>query len=819
MMRNLSLLGLGVIAAALSCTTVATAQITKTWTGGSGDWDDGTKWSGGSAPGINDVAVIAPNDGVARTINFNSSATLTALYVDLAGAGAAATTFSMPNGSDLSVHNIWAGGWNGATSTTGRGIIDQSTGIVSISPGGGPFDILDLGVFAGSTGTYNLSGGTLQANAHEYVGDVGTGFFNQTGGTNSISGIGHNLFIGGGPNNGVGTYTISNSDSLLATVGDVVVGNSSTGTGTLTIQNQASVDILNNLTINSHGTVNLDGGTLRFNAASGLTRLNYTAGTIQLAGNRTLDSDSYTAILFGSPIAPPSSLTIPSGKGLTVEGTAYLIQPTKSTTVSGGTLTAANMIFGNILNGVGTLIVNNGGTVNTSTNVAMGDVSGSSGVATLSGAGSSWNIGGSATVGSSGLGTLTIQDQSLVYVGTTLSINGSSTVNLQGGTLRFDGITGANRISFSAGTIQLAGSRGVGAEAAIQTLFGANPLIPTGKGLIVEGTATLTKPVRIDGGKFQANGVVVGAGGAIEFDRGILEIADGGVTGLGSLVIPANGEFRTSGVQTTRITGLAGSTISATSYLTLGDDSKPNGFYTNGDVNVGPWSVLLADANDAVLDSAALVTIGADGLPGELLASHGLTLNFGGNIVGYGTVTTIDSAATPFTNNGNVTGASADEPITLSGYVKGVGTLDNVVITGTDAPGFSPATVTRGSVLYNGTLEIEIGGNSPGSFDQINHILGAGVANLGGTLDVALINGFMPSLRRFVPNHHGHGGVNGTFTTLPDELPAFSSGLALGDRLRREQRRTLGRRRRPGPATTTTTESSTRPTTQRGAIS
>ena len=37
---------------------------------------------------------------------------------------------------------------------------------------------LDVGVFAGSTGTYNLSGtGALLANTPEYIGDVGTGYF------------------------------------------------------------------------------------------------------------------------------------------------------------------------------------------------------------------------------------------------------------------------------------------------------------------------------------------------------------------------------------------------------------------------------------------------------------------------------------------------------------------------------------------------------------------------------------------------------------------------------------------------------------------
>ena len=110
-------------------------------------------------------------------------------------------------------------------------------------------------------------------------------------------------------------------------------------------------------------------------------------------------------------------------------------------------------------------------------------------------------------------------------------------------------------------------------------------------------------------------------------------------------------------------------------------------------------------------------------------------------------MSTPNSAATPFVNNGNISGDDPNAPITLTGYVKGVGTCDNCNITGTDAPGFSTAAVNRGSVTYNGTLEIEIGGTSPGSgFDQLNHILGAGVADLGGVLDVQLTGGFIPSI-------------------------------------------------------------------------
>ena len=79
--------------------------------------------------------------------------------------------------------------------------------------------------------------------------------------------------------------------------------------------------------------------------------------------------------------------------------------------------------------------------------------------------------------------------------------------------------------------------------------------------------------------------------------------------------------------------------------------------------------------------------------------------------------------------------------------VKGAGTLNNVNITGTDAPGFSTASVIRGSVTYGGTLEIEIGGTSPGSgYDQINHVLGSGDATLGGALDLEVIGPYTPTL-------------------------------------------------------------------------
>src|SRR4029077_20874525 len=121
--------------------------------------------------------------------------------VDLTGAGATTTTFSMSmSTNNLTSSNEWIG-------YNGRGTFEQSGGTNTIAAGSG---FLDVGVFAGSKGTYNLSGtGSLVVNTIEYIGDVGTGVFNQTGGTNSISGPEPHLYLGYNAIGTGGTYNLS----------------------------------------------------------------------------------------------------------------------------------------------------------------------------------------------------------------------------------------------------------------------------------------------------------------------------------------------------------------------------------------------------------------------------------------------------------------------------------------------------------------------------------------------------------------------------------------------------------------------------------
>ncbi|MEZ6089241.1 MAG: hypothetical protein R3C05_14660 [Pirellulaceae bacterium] len=92
------------------------------------------------------------------------------------------------------------------------------------------------------------------------------------------------------------------------------------------------------------------------------------------------------------------------------------------------------------------------------------------------------------------------------------------------------------------------------------------------------------------------------------------------------------------------------------------------------------------DANQAVLGSQTSLGEGTSNA-GTLVSAGGLLIPAGNNVTGFGTLDTPNDPFKPFVNNGAINGASGTNRITVTGYLKGVGTRDNVTITGTDAPG------------------------------------------------------------------------------------------------------------------------------------
>jgi autotransporter-associated beta strand protein len=94
---------------------------------------------------------------------------------------------------------------------------------------------------------------------------------------------------------------------------------------------------------------------------------------------------------------------------------------------------------------------------------------------------------------------------------------------------------------------------------------------------------------------------------------------------------------------------------------------------------------------------------------------------------------------------------------------------------GVFAPGASPAVASvHGNFSQtNGVLEIELGGTAPGT--DFDTLVVDGSASLGGTLDVKLINGYMPAVGQTFQLLTAAGGVINTFNSL--SLPALASGI------------------------------------------
>ncbi|MCA9061949.1 MAG: hypothetical protein KDA96_02790 [Planctomycetaceae bacterium] len=226
-------------------------------------------------------------------------------------------------------------------------------------------------------------------------------------------------------------------------------------------------------------------------------------------------------------------------------------------------------------------------------------------------------------------------------------------------------------------------------------------------------------------------------GDSTTIDGGALTVSSGVALGAGKSVFA-------SGSISAAYSGAEGSQIFATGDLTIGNAFSVGGFVSRGELYTDVNTVTLEDYNQAVLGT---MTVLGDGYStnGTVIAANGAIIDFGNNVVGRGTLSTPNDITKVLLVNGAIQGESPSNPITLPGYVKGVGTLDNVNLTGTYSPGLSPVVAWVGTVQYDASSRtiLEIGGTSTGSFDQVNH---SGTASLGGTLQLSLINGFVPDI-------------------------------------------------------------------------
>jgi fibronectin-binding autotransporter adhesin len=562
----------------------------------SGLWNTATAWLPSGVPGAG-VADIFKTSAVCTYNLPSTTPTPDLVAVQIAnGAGLSFTSLYSTNTS-LDVTYLEVGGTNtglvgGGMHSTGGGSVSQGAGTVYIDPGGG--------LAVDSASSYSLSGSstlTLITGASEVL----AGTFTQTGGLNQI-------YTGGSFQNS-GSYLLSTSTTAILS------SDAYTNTGTFN-QSSGVVEAYYNA---SAGTFNFNNsGTYFYSGGSFLGVMN-NSGSVQVNGaaipftqgivnNGLLTINASTGTFTGAitGTSPSASLVFKEGSGnVTLAGANNY---SGSTTVSTGTLilaaTTGPAVQGNVsISANGTLQMNgssqfastalltiNGGTLNlNSYNESVGTLVMDAGTILQTSSGVALgvntgiiNIGTGAAVINGGLRSanpltfnISTGNTATVYgpMGNYNTAAGQALVLNGGGTLYFSGASDLSTITVNSGILQLAeGGTLAGANTSLaiqsggslslnnQTLTvgdltgSANSAISLGTGVLtVSSTVGSSYPGTISGtGSFIKSGVGTLTLTGVDLSTGNISLTQGALILAPSAAISAT-SLSTSGLATLNI--------------------------------------------------------------------------------------------------------------------------------------------------------------------------------------------------------------------------------------------------------------------------
>ena len=247
------------------------------------------------APLVASRATASRNVSTARAVSaptvvapVTNAATAQALYVDTTNPGQggvyAGASYNVANGDTYT--SVYDG-------YSGTGTITHSAGTLTIPMSGS----LYVGYNSGSNGSYSLSGTGNLSTGTTYVGNSGTGTFNQSGGSfTANSGTANVASLNVAYNSGSnGTYSLSGATSTLFANG-ITIGSS--GAGTFSQSGGLFSSDSNTLTLGANGTGSgtyvLSGGSLYADVvvigSAGMGTFTQSAGTFVSAGSVTLGS-------------------------------------------------------------------------------------------------------------------------------------------------------------------------------------------------------------------------------------------------------------------------------------------------------------------------------------------------------------------------------------------------------------------------------------------------------------------------------------------------------------------------------------------------
>jgi hypothetical protein len=715
--RQRIVLSLSVVAfVAIGVPTVRAA--TKFWKNSvtSGSWSVSNDWSAvsaggsdnGGVPAYGDVVNIVNTDGTGRLINLDvNSATLAWLTIDLNGAGTSTETLNIyanslyVNGSEIigdtgrgdiyqtgSSHNandLTLGGsasgfgtytMNAATSSptlfvgssesigsnaTGNG--NQAGGTFNQSAGthtvGGN---LTLAVNSGSTGAFNLSGGSLIASS-QIVGKNGAGTFNQSAGANSVN---YSLTIAA---NSGSTGAFNLSGGTLTVGYQMSVGSSGTGTF---VQSGGSV------------TTGATGGNTLFVGlgSNGTYTMNNANGTATLLANGG-EIVGYQGTGIFNQLAGTHTVKIALDIGFTQNIIGVY-------DIFGGTLNADNITVGGDAGagpgGTGILTIGTGATVTVAGNVKIWNTA--STLVTLSGG--SLTTAGMDNTNNPALfkwtaGTLT--QSAGAFLVTSLTVPVSGTYNFNGGTFtgQFinNGITNLGADFTASAGVTNNGS---------MTLAGGALSGPIVNNNLITGHGTIASASGItNNGVLQAAGgpiVIAATGNNVNFGNIITSLANGlqltgsGLTNQGSIAL-SNSTI--SGSAT--LTNSAGGSVGGPGLITTPFTNAAGAVLSNG----GPGTLTVASA----FTNVGLIQ----------LAAFNASLS-GGAIANIGTIQGLGNVGNTITNSGTIEAIGGTLVFTGSVTNSASGTIRSSTGTKVLMQGSGNFAANEGSIdLTGGTLE------------------------------------------------------------------------------------------------------------------
>jgi hypothetical protein len=769
------LLAIAVVPVAAAAPAAA-AQATATWLGGTGNWNDPTKWSGGVVPnngtpvGTTYAVVIDGGKPAASVVTLNQIATVDALTVN------ADDALTIANGQRLIVENSGAG--TGTITNAGTIRLDSTGSITAL--------------FAEGVVTLSGGGSVLMSD-------------------NSSNHIRGNL-----------DETLTNVDNIIRGAGQMGAGLTLVNQGTILADQPAGIDIDATGPLTNSGTMGASGGsrllveftavsnsgTVRADSTGGnatiqLDSASVTGGTVELvgagAGQLTLDDGSVNATVVnnatGSIIATADDNTLggtvtnASGGRIRVLDSATLQLTAGSTYTNNGTLSlessgaatalhiAANPVTlggtgtvelsnatTNHITGLGTArLVNAGNTIRGGGQIGMNTIGFTNQGTVIADQAAGLTIDTSATGGgNSGTmraepgATLTIVGTELANAGGLVRANGAGALVVFANNGRATGgtvdVVGAGEIRFTGGTVRSTLTNSAtglisippGTNGRIGTTLN-NP--PGGLVRIAENAALFLE----NGGGYHNAGMItmaatnlssqlvvssgtvtVDGGGRIEMttnhhgNRIISNVADGRfintdntITGAGRLGLDVT-SFRNQG------------TVEATMPLGILIDTNVNGFDNEGTVRAKGGSVVTINGTH-VTNVDGLIEADSTGGNARVQLQAASSID-GGDVSllgsGAGEVRLLSSTITNATVTNNATGTitSYSGPTRLSGAVTNAAGGRIVVRNGSGLTLDSSGTYTN-----EGTISLE----STGSVTTLTLDQGDVTLSGGGTVQLS----------------------------------------------------------------------------------